>query len=76
MPRERWTAGPDGIGHLHRGSRAARTACEQPAVDEQVGWPVRRRCIDCLASQATSALPEELLLAGYGVRPREGTPIG
>lgn len=73
MTREHWIAGSDGVGHLHR-ARLPRAACGEPAIGEQHGWPVRRRCIDCLASQATSALPEELLLAGYGVR-REG-PIG
>jgi hypothetical protein len=70
--RERWTAGPDGIAHLHR-ARLPQAACGAPAIGEQFGWPGKRRCIDCLASQATSALPEELLLAGYGVR---RPPIG
>lgn len=67
MTRIRWTAARDGIGHAHVG-RLARTACGEPAVGEQFGWPVVRRCIECLARQAASALPEELLLAGYGVR--------
>ena len=71
--RERWIAAADGVGHLHHG-RLPRAACGTAALDEQIGWPVKRRCIDCLASQATSSLPEELLLAGYGVR-RE-PPIG
>jgi len=70
---ERWTAGPDGTAHLHW-ARLPQAACGEPAIGEQFGWPGRRRCIACLASQATSSLSEELLLAGYGVRPE--TPIG
>lgn len=75
MARERWAAGNDRVAHLHRG-REARTACGLPPVGEQFAWPAQRRCIDCLAAQATSALPEELLFAGYGVRGPGGSPMG
>jgi hypothetical protein len=71
--RETWRAGPDGIAHLHRG-RLPRTACDEPAIGDQFAWPGRRRCLACLAQQATSSLPEELLMAGYGVRVER--PIG
>lgn len=67
MSRDRWIAGPDGIGHLET-RREPRTACGNGAVGEQHAWPTIRRCLECMATQATSALPEELLLAGYGVR--------
>lgn len=69
--REHWVAGPDGVAHLE--DRTG-TACGLRPTGEQFAWPGRHRCLDCLASQATSALPEELLLAGYGVRPE--VPIG
>lgn len=73
MARERWIAGPDGVAHLEIG-RPSRTSCGLAATGEQHSWPTRQRCLDCLSTQATSHLPEELLMAGYGVRP--GTPIG
>lgn len=69
----RWIAGPDGVAHIERG-RLPRAECGVAATGEQHSWPTRQRCLECLSIQATSALPEELLLAGYGVR-RE-TPIG
>lgn len=72
MPRERWTAGADGTGHLHRG-REPRAACGQPAIGEQFGWPVRRRCLECLATVETSLMTEAELMRAYGV---EGPPIG
>ncbi len=64
---EHWIAGPDGTAHLET-LRASRAACGAAATGEQHAWPTRSRCLECMASQATSALPEELLLAGYGVR--------
>lgn len=67
--REAWRALNDGVGHLH--SRLPHTACGIAAIGEQFSWPIKRRCLACLATQATSSLPEELLLAGYGVRPIE-----
>ncbi len=73
--RNRWIAGPDGVGHLER-NHAPRAECGVAATGDQHAWPSRQRCLECLASQATSALPEELLLAGYGVRPAGGSPIG
>ena len=66
--RVRWVAGPDGTAHAHPARRLPRTLCGLPALDERFAWPERGRCLDCWASQATSALPEKLLLAGYGVR--------
>jgi hypothetical protein len=66
--RERWLALNDGVGHLHTG-RLPQAACGIAAIGEQFAWPVKRRCLACLATKATSALPEELLMAGYGVRP-------
>lgn len=74
MPRERWAAGNDQVAHLHRG-REARTACGLPPVSEQFAWPIRRRCIDCLVVLTTATLPTELILAGYGVRPRGRRPM-
>lgn len=71
--RDRWIAGPDGVEHLEP-TKGPRAACGAAATGEQHAWPMRSRCLECLASQATSALPEELLLHGYGVRPE--SPIG
>ena len=73
MTRGRWIAGRDGVAHIERG-RLPLAECGVRATGGQHSWPVLRRCLECLSSQATRALPEELLRAGYGVR-RE-TPIG
>jgi hypothetical protein len=68
--RGSWRAANDGVAHLQVG-RLPQAACGVPAVGGQFAWPAQRRCLACLATEATSSLPEELLLAGYGVRPIE-----
>ena len=65
--RGRWTAARDGIAHLHRGAHAPRTLCGLPTIAEMVAWPAQRKCLECLSREATAALPEALLLAGYSV---------
>jgi hypothetical protein len=46
----RWTAGPDGVAHLHM--PAHRTACGVPPTAEKWAWPERSRCPACLAAVA------------------------
>lgn len=48
--RVRWTAGRDGVAHAHRGSRAIRTVCGSPPIDERFGWPANTRCPACQAA--------------------------